>query len=51
MGREFLEKAGDVVDVNRPIEELMLLSAVGEDGLEIPQMVLTICSAGISWFG
>lgn len=36
MERGFLEEAGDVVDVNRPTEELMLLSMVGEGSLEIP---------------
>lgn len=40
-----------MVDVNRPIEELMLLSAVGKDSVEILQTVLAICSAGVSWFG
>jgi len=41
----------EVVDVNGPVEELLLLSTMGKGSLETPQMVLTICSVGISLFG
>lgn len=39
------------MDVNGPVEELILLSTAGKDNLEILQMVLAIFSADISWFG
>lgn len=51
LGKGILEEAGDMVDVNGPVEELILLSTVGKDSLEIPQVVLAVFSADISWFG
>lgn len=51
MRKGFLEEAVGVMDVNGPVEELILLSTTGKDNLEILQMVLAIFSADISWFG